>query len=194
LGVVRRIGDQTLRSSKDLSDFGPKFRQRISALARVQTLVSRLDEDERVTFDHLIESELSALGDHHEYLDKVTLEGPAGVALPSSAVQILALAIHELCTNALKYGALRQAHGRLSIAWKIKEDDPQWLHVDWRETGIEIRPDAMSRVRGSGRDLIEHALPYQLKAKTSFTIEPDGIHCTILVPISEETLRGCDYD
>jgi PAS domain S-box-containing protein len=184
MAVVRRIGDQTLRTSTDLSDFGPKFRERLSALARVQGLLSRLNPDDRVTFDQLIESELAA----HGGSDKVTLNGPPGVALRSSTVQTLALAIHELCTNALKYGALHEPEGHLSIHWQLQHEDAQpWLHVDWRESGVAMPAnDAAPRGSGAGRELIERALPYQLNARTSFVIEAEGVHCTIALPVSEK--------
>ncbi|MCG6120538.1 MAG: hypothetical protein MEP44_07820, partial [Blastomonas sp.] len=56
------------------------------------------------------------------------------------------------------------------------------LHIDWRETGVDL-PEG-DRPRGHGRELIERALPYQLDASTSFSLEPDGVHCTISLPVS----------
>jgi two-component system CheB/CheR fusion protein len=193
MSVVRRIADQTLRSSKDLSDFGSKFSDRMSALARVQGLLSRLNPDDRVTFDQLIESELSAHGGLDNHAGKVTVTGPRGVALRSSTVQMLALAIHELCTNALKYGALHHPEGRLLIQWQLSQQGGQpWLHLDWRESGVRIPPsDAAPRGSGAGRELIERALPYQLSASTTFVMEADGIHCTIALPVSR---KGADRD
>lgn len=187
MAVVRRIGDQTLRSSKDLSDFSRTFRERISALARVQGLLSRLNPGDRVTFDQLIESELAAHGGFDQQADKVTLKGPRGVALRSSTVQTLALALHELCTNALKYGALHQPEGHLSIHWQLQQEDGQLrLHVDWRESGVVMPNDTAPQGSGAGRELIERALPYQLSAQTSFAMEADGVHCTIVLPVPEK--------
>ncbi|WP_114948580.1 sensor histidine kinase [Microvirga calopogonii] len=188
MAVVRRIADRTLRSSTSLEDFGSAFHDRIAALARVQGLLSRLTQDERVMFDQLIESELAAHGGANEKAEKVTLKGPLGVALRSSTVQTLALALHELCTNALKYGALHEPEGHLSIHWQLQHEDGQpWLHVDWRESGVRIDPnDAAPRGSGAGRELIERALPYQLSARTSFAMEADGVHCTIALPVSDK--------
>lgn len=162
-----------------------KFRDRIDALRRVQRLLSRMDRGNRIFFDQLVESELTALGGFDARTGKVSLKRPSGVALPSSAVQTLALAIHELCTNALKYGALHQPEGRLSDVWRLRQEDGDvWLEVDWRERGVVVSPpnDAAPHGSGSGRELIERALPYQLGAKTSFTTKSDGIHCTIALP------------
>ncbi len=190
MGVIRSMSDKTARTSAHLSDFRARFRDRLDALARVQGLLSRLDEHDRVTFDELIHVELSAMDGTAE---RVTTEGPSGVRLRSSTVQTLAMALHELATNAIKYGALGPSDGRLAIRWSL---DPSggtgepWLHVDWRESGVamptaEVKPTGT----GQGRELIEQALPYQLRAKTSYVLGPDGVHCTISLPVSASTIE-----
>ncbi|MDG9349789.1 hypothetical protein OLF82_10930, partial [Streptococcus pneumoniae] len=85
-----------------LDDFRRHFDDRLDALSRVQALLSRLNEHDRVTFDELLHAELVAMDG---CTDAVTLEGPSGVRLRSSTVHTLAMAIHELATNAMKYGA-----------------------------------------------------------------------------------------
>ncbi len=123
--------------------------------------------------------------------ERATLDGPSGIRLRSSTVQTLAMALHELATNAMKYGALGQPSGRLAIAWSFDpngEGDKPWLHIDWRESGVAM-PLPGARHTGGGRDLIERALPYQLGARTTYAFPPDGVHCTISIPVSE-TLRG----
>ena len=197
IGVVRSISDLTLKSSTALDEFAVKFRDRLNALARVQALLSRLNEGVRVTFDELIGAELSALG-YPAGSGRITLEGPAGVALRSSTVQIFAMALHELATNAVKYGALTQPNGQLAITWRV--DRPQdgerpWLHVDWIESGVSIpQGDAPVQGDGTGRNLIERALPYQLGARTSYEITPTGVKCSISLPVSVRTATGGDTD
>jgi len=184
IAVVRSMADKTMRSVSGLPDFRDKFRDRLEALARVQSLLSRLEDQDRVTFDELIAAELSALGVQDGPAERVVLDGPTGVRLRSSTVQTLALALHELATNALKYGALRQPTGHLAILWGLEtrpESDQPWLHIVWQERGVRI-PNASSA--GHGRDLIERALPYQLEAETSYELGPDGVHCTISMPVS----------
>ncbi|MEH3143887.1 MAG: PAS domain S-box protein [Methylobacterium frigidaeris] len=186
MSVVRALADRTLAGSADLADFRMRFSDRLAALARVQGLLSRLDEWDRVTFDMLVHTELTALGGEAE---RIGLDGPAGVALRSSTVQTFALALHELTTNALKYGALAQPLGRLVITWRLERaqrDGRPWLHVDWRERGVRMPPPSVaSPGGGSGRELIERALPYQLGAETTYVMEDDGVHCTIALPVSE---------
>lgn len=190
MGVVRSMADRTIRSSADLPAFRARFHTRLEALARVQALLSRLEANDRVTFDELIGTELAAMnGD----ADRVVLDGPPGIRLRSSTVQILAMALHELATNAVKYGALGQPSGRLAIRWRLERaaaGRPPWLHIDWRESGVTMPPpDALPAGTGQGRALIERALPYQLSARTSFTLRPDGVHCTIALPVSARTLE-----
>ena len=184
MGVVRSMSDKTARASADLPDFRNRFRERLNALARVQGLLSRLNDHDRVTFDELVRTELSAMDGSS---DRVLLDGPDGVRLRSSTVQTLAMALHELATNAVKYGALGQPDGHLAIRWWLEHsaaDGEPMLHIDWRETGVVMPDDWASRRSGQGRELIERALPYQLSARTAYALGPDGVHCTIAIPVS----------
>ena len=92
----------------------------------------------------------------------MTLDGPTGVRLRSSTVQTLAMALHELGTNAAKYGALAHATGHLTVRWSLEPvgaDDRPWLHIDWRESGVPMPPaGAAPQGTGQGRELIERAL------------------------------------
>ncbi|WP_375459510.1 PAS domain S-box protein [uncultured Enterovirga sp.] len=187
MGVVRATADKTLRRSVDLADFKARYSTRLSALSRVQGLLSRLAEGERINFDELIRTEVAALDGGGT---RIELQGPSGVALRSSTLQTFALAMHELATNAVKYGALSQAQARLEIRWHLDEADPEqgpWLHVDWRERGVSMPAVGLQR-SGSGRELIERALPYQLGARTTYAMEADGVHCTIALPVSGRTM------
>lgn len=191
LGVVRSMSWKTARTSADLADFQRRFNDRLDALARAQGLLSRLDDLDRVTFDELIAMEFSAM---RAASDSVALQGPAGVRLRSSTVQTLALALHELATNAMKYGALSQPGARLEVSWTLEPlpEEPQgppWLWIAWRESGVRMPPAAVPGRRGQGRDLIERALPYQLDARTSYALGPDGVHCTIALAVSASVGR-----
>lgn len=171
-------------------------------------LLSRLNEGDRVAFDELIVAELAALGvvDASGQGERVTLDGPKGVRLRSGTVQTFALALHELATNAVKYGALRQPGGQLAVRWRRTRGRPRnagghadgrgdgpRLRVEWTETGVaRPEPGAAPQGAGYGRELIERALPYQLKAETAYELGPDGVRCTITLPLSsvEERTRA----
>ena len=83
IGMVRVMADKAVRSSADLEDFSARFQDRLDALARVQDLLSRLNEGDRLTFDELIRCELTAMAPDP---GRVTLKGPSGVRLGSSTV------------------------------------------------------------------------------------------------------------
>ncbi|HEY6517940.1 MAG TPA: CheR family methyltransferase [Roseiarcus sp.] len=184
IGVVMALADRTAIGAEGLNDFRSSFRDRLGALARVQGLLSRAAPAGGVNFDELLASELSAQSAKNGGV--LTLDGPKGVALRPISVQALAMALYELTTNALKYGALGQRNGRLNIHWRAEtENDAPWIFIDWRERGVDTaRVPAGAKGDGSGRRLIEDALPYQFGARTTFVIEPDGIHCTIALPLS----------
>lgn len=188
MGVIRSIADKTRRASTDLPDFMGRYGDRLDALARVQGLLSRMQDHDRVTFDELITTELNAMAGN---ADRARLDGPKGVRLRSSTVQALALAVHELATNAIKYGALGQPDAQLVVRWWLQPDGPgarPWLHIDWRESGVAMPPPASGNTRGGqGRELIERALPYQFEAQTRFALGADGVHCTISLPVSATT-------
>jgi two-component system CheB/CheR fusion protein len=189
MGVVRSTANRTGETSKNFADFRDRFRDRLEALARVQGLLSRLNETDRIAFDELIQTEIAAM---HGSGERITLDGPSGIRLRSSMVQTLAMALHELATNAVKYGALGQPAGHLAISWRMVEPDLRGqprLRIEWRESGVKMpAPDSLPQGGGQGRELIERALPYQLSAKTSFELGPDGVHCTITIPVSATTV------
>jgi len=183
--VVRSIADRTAEASVDLPEFRRRLRERLESLSRVQDLLSHLKEGDQVTFDELVLGELKAMGGDDA---RISISGPQGVKLRSGTVQVLAMALHELATNALKYGALGQTNGRLAVSWRLERMNAalrSWLHVDWRESGVIMPAADVERERkGQGRELIEYALPYQLGAKTAYRFNADGISCAISVPIS----------
>jgi two-component sensor histidine kinase len=196
ISVVGMMAKGTLRASKTFDDFSATFQDRLEVLGRAQGLLFRTHEGSRVTFDELINTELSAqsirVGEH----GPVTLDGPKGIPLRSRTVQSLAMALHELTTNAVKYGALKQPNGHLTVRWRqeaLPESGKPWLHLDWKERGVEMPPlGAKPQGSGQGRELIERVLPYQFDARTTFAMEADGVHCTISLPASEHEMIDGD--
>ncbi len=186
ISVVGTIADNTLRTSDTFNDFKTRYHDRLEALGRAQDLLFRKKESGRVTFDELIDTELAAQSIRVGENGSVTLDGPKGVPLRSGMVQTLAMVLHELVTNAVKHGALKQPNGHLTVRWwqeTVAEGGKPWLHLDWKESGVEMPPLGVGTAQG--RELIEQALPYQFGAQTTFALEADGVHCTISLPASE---------
>lgn len=188
IGLIDSIARKTLMRSASMEDFAIDLGHRLSALARVQAFTAQIERGGGVTFQELLLSELSAHGvllDEGEFAEKVTLEGEVDVYLSPDMVQTFALALHELATNATKYGALKD-QGHLSVKWDVQDTNKEGetlLSVEWLETGVDTAYDASSTIGGYGRELIERALPYQLGATTSYEIGGGVVRCTIALPM-----------
>jgi len=191
IAVVHSIFVQTLRGCASINDLRDRFEDRLAALSRVQGLLST-SEHEPITLRRLIEMELHALGDG-QLESQVVLSGPDTV-VRSSTAQTLALAVHELSTNALKYGALSNQAGMLTIDWyEYATDSQPWLCLTWRETGLQVPPELLSRPSGYGKILIERALPQQTGARTKMQLGADGMNCVIDLPLKhfqQDDLHG----
>ena len=155
----------------------------------MQGLLSR-SEREAFTIGALVRCELDALGSLARS-ERVTVGGPE-VRLRSRTVQTLSLALHELATNARKYGALSGESGHLSITWDThRRGNEDRLAVDWVESGVHLPPRNNDRASGGyGRELIERALPYNLGAATRFDLTDTGLHCGIDLPIRHQMHDG----
>jgi PAS domain S-box-containing protein len=181
LAVIQAVARQTIRSSGSMADFAREFESRLRALSRLQGLLATVTHD-KLGLGDLVRTEIRALGVPE---GKVQMNGPA-IELPAASAQTLALSLHELATNAVKYGALAQPSGRLSIEWRLAEGG-HWVVLDWREAGVTLPAADVPRRRGYGTELIERALPYELGAKARLQFAPDGVRCTIEVPLEGQT-------
>ncbi len=184
LAIVQATARQTLRGSASLEEFAREFESRLRAVSRAQGLLARAAR-ETLDLGTLVEAELAAHGDDGG--EKVRVEGPP-VELPRNAVQALALALHELATNAVKHGALGQPSGRLQVTWRVEDGEGRGrrVNLDWRESGVALPGGGQPARQGYGRELIERALPYQLGAETRLEFGGDGVRCRIAVPIARD--------
>jgi PAS domain S-box-containing protein len=184
LAVVRSLLSRTLESSTSLDEFAAHLSGRIGALARTQSILARTI-DGAVGLEELAHQELVAHGGMAA--GQFTTDGPR-VTFTDKVAEIVGLALHELTTNALKYGALSVPTGALSITWSVApattptSGSPQILSLVWQESGVAVVPDA-ARHAGFGRELIEHGLPYELGATTAMHFDPTGLRCDISFPL-----------
>lgn len=179
LTIVQSIADRTLAGSETLQDFRLGFNQRLAALSRVQALLSKADSV-KVGIADLVKMQFAALGP--ETAKQVSASGPQ-ISLPRVSVQIVALALHELTTNAIKHGALREPNGVIFVSWaKEKHATGEAMRFHWSERGQCDRSTPASN-KGFGRLLIEDALPKQVGGVTTFSLGEQGLDCTIMMPL-----------
>lgn len=194
LAVVRSVARRSSGSSETVEDYAMHLDGRINALARTQAVLTRTP-GEGVSLEGLISDELLAYAASDEQL---SVCGPE-VRLQPKAAETLGLAVHELATNAVKYGALSSERGRVAVAWTMAPDsEVPILRLEWRETGVSVVSSGPRR-RGFGQELIERTVPYELGARAELAFEPGGVCCRIDMPMNERNLvpegavaRGAD--
>lgn len=183
LAVVRSLAHRTGEKAETLEDFRSHFDGRLSAMGRTQNILARTAE-EGVDLGELVHDELVGHG-----ADQVDVQG-AEIKLKPKPAETLSLAIHELATNAVKYGALSTHSGRIEISWNVDDrtGNPRLL-FEWRESGVPVMDQEPLR-NGFGRELIERGLPYELKANTALEFRRGGIRCVIEVPLNDRIIVG----
>jgi PAS domain S-box-containing protein len=191
LAVVQAIARKTFRQTGTAETFMEEFEDRLAALSRIQSLLAQV-ERQVIQLRDLIEAELAAQSGEKIEAAKININGPS-VALPALAAQTIGLAIHELATNAVKYGALAQSNGKLDIEWNIDEQGPvPRVKLNWIERNVRM-PAEQPKRKGYGSELILRALPAQLDAPTELVFNLDGVSCTITVPLATLS-QGVQFD
>ena len=177
LANVLSIVSMTRRRASSLDEFAEGIDNRIRALSATHDLLTQSDWG-TTPLRSVVEVELSpyARGDDQE----IVLEGPHVELAPNDALS-LGLAVHELATNATKYGSLSVPGGRVEVHWTMQGD--KLASIDWRESGGP--PVAKPERRGFGTDLIEKIVAHELRHPVDLTFDPEGVHCTLMVPVRE---------
>jgi two-component sensor histidine kinase len=176
LAVVQSLAAHTARGAADLPAFSAAFQARLIALARAHDLLTRR-EWEGAALDAVVRAALDPLAVEAARLD---LSGcAAGVVLAPAAALALAMALHELGTNALKHGALSVPKGRVSIVCRTDHDGVRV--VEWVERGGSPVPGPPTR-RGFGLRLLERGLAAEAGMVADLCFEPQGVRCTLRLP------------
>lgn len=169
LAVIQSI----IRLTRGISveEYVAAIEGRIKALARAHTLLSD-SRWEGADLATLAGEEL----DPYRAADKVVIEGP-DISLHPSTAQGLALALHELATNAAKHGALSSVNGKLSLTWQLR---PEALVLHWEEIGGP--PVVEPAARSFGLRVIRASIEQQLSGEVKFDWEPRGLRCDFSIP------------
>ena len=179
LATVQSLASQTLRSARDLASARSDFEARILALSKTHNLLSA-QEWESTRLPELLASGFSAYD-----AARVSAEGPPVMLTPKASIS-LALVVHELATNAAKYGALSEAGGSVRVRWRLEEGDGP-LVLEWAERGGP--PVTAPERRGFGSRIIGAIVTGELGGSFEPAYDPAGFSCRIVVS-TDAVMKG----
>ena len=183
LAIVQSFVTQTARGTASAAVLREALGTRLDALATLHDLLTR--EAWRGT--GLADVVYATLAPYDDNVEHAQVRGPELRLVPNAAL-VLSMALHELATNAAKYGALSVPDGRVEVTWRL--DRPAegagsaMLDLLWRECGGP--PVAPSPRRGFGSRLIEASVTYQLGGTVRLAFKPEGVECRFQVPLSNK--------
>ncbi len=176
LAVIQAMARQSLTSGVTQEEFVRRFSNRLAALAGSHDLLSSV-EYKGASLLELIRSQLN----HYDELfgTRILLEG-GDVLLKPEAAQNIGIALHELSTNAAKYGGLSNEGGQVTITWGFTDVSPPRFAMTWRETGGP--PVAVPTRKGFGTIVMDRIAGTALGGRSSVGFEPSGVVWSIDVP------------
>ena len=180
LAVIQAMARQTARHAGSTASFLERFSARLQALAASHDLLVQ-ESWHGASLHELVRSQLGP------YLDRdsppVTYGGPS-ILLKPEAAQALGLGLHELATNAAKYGALSTPGGKVDITWRrLPPDAGNGIEILWSEHAGP--PVVKPQRRGFGSTVIERHVASSLDAEVELKFEPEGVTCSITVPVTQ---------
>jgi two-component sensor histidine kinase len=179
LAVVQTVVTRSLAGERSTADAGQEISWRLQSLARANDLL--LEREWRgAPLRDIAQAELEAFG------DRVVVEGP-DVMVRANVIQSLMLVIHELATNASKYGALSEARGRVTLRWQVASD-PRTLTMEWTER--HGPPIEQPLTEGFGSRVLKQAVP---EGKATLSYGSDGFVYRLEVPLSQIEVEGRDF-
>ena len=184
LTVVQSLARQTARGQDVPPQYLEDFTGRLLALGRATDVVVS-DGGGAADLERIVESQLGTYRETYE--DRVAIDLDPKMVRNEAAQQI-ALALHELATNAVKYGALREdGTGRVTLTGRAEADR---YVIDWKESGATDAPAAESvPSSGFGRKLLERAVPMQLSAQATREMTEDGLNYRLSIPMDQLEVR-----
>ena len=183
LQLVQAIAVQTLRNSDGLADASTSLTARIAALASATDHLTQ-DTVSEGTLADVVKAGLASVAG---FGDRITVTG-APQRVGAQVALSITLAVHELATNAAKYGALSNETGRINVRWSVtKRDERSQIVFTWRERGGPVvNPPTR---RGFGSRMIEQALRAHFSGTVTMTYAPEGVDFRIVAPLSDLTGR-----
>jgi two-component system CheB/CheR fusion protein len=177
LAIVQSIATQTLRNSKSIEQFDEAFMGRLHALARAHDMVLGSGFTD-IELGRIIEQAVKPFQSNGQ----IRIGKGPSIPLGAVASQCLTLLLHELSTNAVKYGALSSSKGNVAVDWRIKQQDGSRRAVmTWEESdGPAIRDEPKP---GHGTRFIERSIAYELRGTATLDYAPEGLKVTVDFPV-----------
>jgi PAS domain S-box-containing protein len=178
LATIQSIASQTLRNATTLVEAQVAFEARLFALSRAHDVLTR-ENWEGAGLREIVAEAIAPYSNRRE--DRLHLDGP-NVRLPPRIALALAMALQELTTNAVKYGALSNGFGEIHIQWALDQaPEPLRLRLHWEESGGP--PVQAPKRRGFGTRLVERSLAQDLDGDVRIEFAPGGVTCTVDAPL-----------
>ena len=175
-------GSMPSGASEMLKGFTTSFGHRLRAMAHAHSLLTQ-SRWEGADLRSLLEEEVRAYEDHHKTSARTLLTGPEVMLRPKAALA-LSMAVHELVTNAAKYGALSSPNGTVEVTWALNgdgSDGETTFTLDWIESGgPTVSPPTR---RGFGRVVIEKSLAYEVDGDSRLVFAAEGVRCHVRIPV-----------
>lgn len=185
LALVGAIVSHTLASRRSPEEFAQAIQGRLRALGQAHRLLAQ-NQWHGTNLGAILREQLVPF--RTKRLRNVTLRGP-DVSLSSAAALTLSMVVHELASNAAKYGALSVADGALEVAWRVDgAPSPPRLVLEWKETGGPAT--SPPERRGFGSELIERAIEYDLGGSARIDFASGGVRCRIEFPIVSKAIAA----
>lgn len=173
LAIIQSVAQQSFKGEREPAEMVRAFEGRLGALAAAHGVLTA-ENWEAAPIRQIICDTITAVKDDD---DRLKLEGPNLMIPPKTGVS-LAMAVHELATNAVKYGSFSAPGGRVTIRWGVEDGR---LRLEWREDGGPAV--TMPERRGFGSRMIERGLAAELGGTVRIDFRPDGVVCTVDAPI-----------
>lgn len=174
LALVQSIARQTLKDDAEMAVAKPAFLARLTALGRAHDILIQPSQTS-TTLEAVAKTVVE-----EQLMGRIFINGPLITLSPRSGLAI-ALALHELTTNAIKYGALSNEHGTVDITWEVENSDEERLSLRWVEYGGPIvkQPEK----KGFGSRMIERALEAYVRGEVRVRYLPTGVTFTLNAPL-----------
>jgi two-component system CheB/CheR fusion protein len=180
LATVSSLAVRMLKGDPSPKEFAESFLARLRAMGTMHELLAKF-RWEGAELDALVTAAVAEYADVNK--GNLSLIGPQVMLKPSIAAS-LGLVLHELATNAAKYGALSAPHGRIHVTWRVDGNPGERLSLTWSERGGP--PIAQPPKEGFGLTFVKRSMGYELDGEVDIALKPEGIDVALTIPLEKD--------